>query len=84
MKITLSPQVREGSLQVAHGLMQGNIVFVRAAVSSSDGYLVFDGNGYATASFECAASSTHLRVTTVSSSSADVLGRPLKFFVFYQ
>ncbi|WP_429015164.1 hypothetical protein [Comamonas sp. 4034] len=69
---------------VAHGLSQGAIVLVRGVVTTSDGFLVLDGNGFSDAQFNVSVSSTHLRLSTTATGSTTVLGRPVKFFIFYQ
>ncbi|WP_395026257.1 hypothetical protein [Comamonas odontotermitis] len=69
---------------VAHGLSQGVIVLVRAVVTTSDGFLVMDGNGFSDAQFNVSVNTTHLRLSTTGAASTTVLGRPVKFFVFYQ
>lgn len=68
---------------VAHGLSQAVISLMRAVVTTSDGFLVMDGNGFGDAQFNISASSTHLRLSTTATASTTVLGRPVKFFVFY-
>lgn len=69
---------------VAHGLSQGVIALVRAVVTTSDGFLVMDGNGFSDAQFNVSVNTTHLRLSTTATASSTVLGRPVKFFVFYQ